>query len=298
MGKPDSDADSPMLPDENNPLSSNRAEAGSGASDNNQNLLELFPPKVEFQLISSPVDLNKGLTLAFDAEGQEIFNILFTYTIRYKPTFGPGGIPTELRTKTAFDTFMKTWAAQFANDSKTKEMLEQTTKQFIFKIDSSLLLARPVAVPLDFYKTRPSYARQIGKYYAIDMSARNSGQTSLKATLDGQAINIPIKINRYSSSLVATGKSRYQATNSCAKCHGSINTAAGAGAFLKHSADFAATMTDGELLNIIKLSTYPDGQVLLNGQHAFNPGSATLDFALIAYLRSLPTTFEKLPATE
>ncbi len=131
-----------------------------------------------------------------------------------------------------------------------------------------------------------------GKSWAM-MTTGSAGDTTFYASAGGIDLEASLVVLTYDSAVVAVGDQRYNAPENandtdriaCQDCHGDEQG-------VDHTPLAVSYRTDGELLQIITESMYPEGGLVLDGDHAWNltEGEAA---GIVPYLRSLqPRGFE------
>ncbi len=131
-----------------------------------------------------------------------------------------------------------------------------------------------------------------GKSWAM-MTTASAGTTTFYASAEGIDLEAMLVVLAYDSSVVAAGDARYNAPENandtdriaCQDCHGAEDG-------VDHTPLAVSYRDDTELLQIIADSEYPDGGMVLDGDHAWNLTEAEAD-GIVPYLRSLqPRGFE------
>jgi mono/diheme cytochrome c family protein len=131
-----------------------------------------------------------------------------------------------------------------------------------------------------------------GKSWAMITTA-SAGTTTFYASADGVDLEASLVVLAYDDAVVAVGDQRYNTPENpndtdriaCQDCHGAEGG-------VDHTPLAMAYRDDAELLQIISESEYPEGGMVLDGEHAWNLTEAEAD-GIVPYLRSLqPRGFE------
>ncbi|WP_141732956.1 hypothetical protein [Oligoflexus tunisiensis] len=262
-----------------------------------QKLTDLYPPAIGVYPLSAP-DVGRSLYFGFSTDGTEKFEMIWVYAVAAVPDFSQALELPEFASQAEFDAFMEKWAAEFQSRPEMFDALTKLQNEFAFKVDPAFLNDAAVTIPAAATAGQPNYVKITQKFFARRYTTKAVGNTTISATVDGVNFSVPVVITGYTTAGIAAGKLRYDAPvsadaalNGCTSCHGN---AASGDAFAKHSSDYLAYATDAEILNLVKTSTYPDGTQLNGGTHLFTFATAADETNIVSYLRSFPTSFDKL----
>ena len=256
--------------------------------------LELYPPSIGVFPFSLP-DAKRSLYFGFAADGTRPFQMVFGYAVAAVPDFDQAITRPNFKTEAEFDTFMNDWAKQFQANAKYTQALNQLATSFAWVVDPVYFSDVALVLPDSIFAGAPEYVKATQKVFARRFTTKAVGNTTIKGTVDGGTLSIPVVIQAYTNAQMLAGKTRYEtATTGCIGCHGNATT--NQDAFLKHSSDYLAFVTDLEIMNLVKTSAYPDGSLLNNGTHKFTFATPADETALVAYLRSFPPSFDKIQA--
>jgi mono/diheme cytochrome c family protein len=264
-----------------------------------QKLIELYPPFIDAFPISAP-DPGRSLYFGFVQGGTQKFEMIWLYAVAAVPDFRKAlNVPT-FASEAEFTAFMEKWAAEFKERPEMVEALTKKQNEFSFTVDPTYFTDVALAIPPAALEGQPNYVKITQKFYARRLTTKAAGTTSITATIEGQPFSVPVTIASYTAAQMTTGSTRYTSSatgpaGGCAGCHGNPAAAGGQNAYFKHSSDYLAYGTDAEIGTLIETATYPGGAKMANAAtHMFTFATPEEKAAVVAYLRSLPTAFDKV----
>jgi cytochrome c553 len=260
-------------------------------------LVDLYPPVIDVFALSAP-DFGRSLYFGYTADGAVKFEMIWIYAIAALPNFDAALELPDFQSQAEFDAFMEKWATEFQSHPDF-ETFTKLQNEFSFKVDPAFLGDAPYPIPAEATAGQPNYVTVTQKFFARRYTTKAAGNTTISASVDGANFSVPVVITGYTAANLAAGKARYEtdpneanaSLSGCVGCHGSRESG---DAFAKHSSDYLAYATDAEILNLVKTSTYPNGAQLNNGTHTFSFATPQDETNIIGYLRSFPTSFDKL----
>ena len=131
-----------------------------------------------------------------------------------------------------------------------------------------------------------------GKSWAMITTAA-AGNTTFYASAGGVDLEASLVVQAYDAAVVAVGDQRYNTPENpndtdriaCQECHGAADG-------VDHTPLAVSYRDDTDMLQIIADSEYPEGGMVLDGEHAWNLTEPEAD-GIVPYLRSLePRGFE------
>ncbi len=221
------------------------------------------------------------------------FETVYVYEVAATPDYSRAKALPDLTTEAKLKAFNEAWADDFAKDKAAVSKLDELAKSFQWQSDSQMMDDQAVLLPPDLLENKPAHVKQTQRFLARRFNFKNTGMVTLQGQHLGKTYVIPFCVKSYSSSDIKDGEDLYKDPKfACQSCHG-ITTESEQGLYLKHSSDYLSSYTDEELLDIIERSQFPTGDIFLAGTHKYVLSSPTDQKALLAYLRSLPCTYEK-----
>ncbi len=218
--------------------------------------------------------------------------MVFVYLVAAIPNFQAGEELPEFRSQDEFDQFMDSWATEFAKDAANLKKLDELAKNYRWTTDPAFLEDQEVIVSPKLLESEPNYIKLTQRTLARRFIFKASGTTAIKGKNGAEDVEIPLVISEYTEAQRALGAARYSSgQNDCVSCHNKMGPF-GETPFLKHSPEYLSFYTDAELLNIIKNSSYPSGDLLLNGNHKFVFASQDEEQGIVAHLRNTPPFFD------
>lgn len=272
------------------------ADGDAAAEKPVEKLLTLYPPVYNVEARSAPAE---GSSLYFGVSpgttGRN-FDMVWVWIVTAFPDFDGALNPPTFNTEDEANAFMEKWAAEFAALPANVAELDKTATDFKFTVAPAFFTDTAFPIPATATADLPQWVKTTQKIFARRYRTVSAGSTTITGTFKGETLTVPVVISAYTAAQLTAGETRYNivgtaATNGCVDCHKVANAANDA--FLKHSSDYLAYATDLAISNIFTTSTYPNGALLLNGTHTktFDAAGAT---AMVGYLRSLPTSLDKI----
>lgn len=259
-----------------------------------ESLLKTYPAVIGVFPLSAP-NPGRSLYLGVSTDGTQPFQFIWVYAVAAVPDFSFK--QPNVASQAEFDAFMNKWAEEFKADQALVAQLNKLATDFAFKFDPAFLTDAALAIPAASTAGQQPYIAITQKFFARRLTAKAAGNTTISAVVEGAQFTVPVTITGYTSAQLSAGKARYDAAQGgCVGCHGNATTSQDA--FLKHSSDYLAYATDLEIMGLVKTSKYPDGTVLNNGAHTFTFADAAAEAALVGYLRSFPTSFDKIQGVQ
>jgi hypothetical protein len=254
-------------------------------------VLQLYPPK--FVVIPSVLP-PQDAPFVFGYDGTiGLFHTVYVYEVAAVPDFTKTRTMPDLRTEEKTTQFMNAWAAEFIQDPQNIAKLDSLAQTFRWQSDSNIVEQEAVNLPADLLASKPEYIKLTQRFLAQRFQFRKQGETIITGRHEDKLYQIPIVVEAFPPSARSTGEAVYKDPNTgCVGCH-SVKSETEQAAYLKHSSDYLSSYTDEELLDIIQESRFPTGDDFMNGLHKFPLDTEARRTALLAYLRSLPTTYEK-----
>lgn len=130
-----------------------------------------------------------------------------------------------------------------------------------------------------------------GRLYLLTTVA--AGDSSIKASFEGENLDIEVSIAQYTPAQVAAGSERYNndvtdnvPTRSCASCHQSENG-------IDHSPFFMAQFSDAGILSTIETGVNSDDDYNTSIPHQWGFDNDDQKNGIVAYLRSLDPLLEE-----
>jgi cytochrome c553 len=262
-------------------------------------LTDLYPPAIGVYPLSAPAP-GRSLYFGYVPDPARKFEMIWVYAVAAVPDFSQALEVPNFASEAEFDAFMEKWAAEFKDRPEMIGALTKLQNEFSFQVDATYFNDAPVTIPAAALDGQPNYVKITQKFYARRYTTKAAGTTSISAMVDGATFTVPVTIASYTAAQMTSGSARYTntatgAAGGCAGCHGNPQAGGGQNAFFKHSSDYLAYATDAEIGTLIETAAYPDGSLMANAAtHMFTFATPEDKAAMVAYLRSLPTAFDKI----
>ncbi len=255
---------------------------------------KLYPPIFTVEASSLP-EPGHAFQFAYAPNSERPYQTVFVYVVAAIPNFEDAEQAPVFTSEFEAEQFMDQWATEFAQDPQNTVKLEALTKSFQWSVDAALIDDKEAVIPEVLLKGQPNYVNLTQRFKARRFTFKAPGETAVKAIINGvERSQVRFAIQAYTQAEEDAGKARYNdPTTGCVGCHGR-DGAGGQGAYIKHSSDNFAFLTDEQIAGYFRDSKYPNGEDFLDGMHKWPVADAQEERALLAYLRNSTPVFDKI----